>query len=130
QESTPFQSANDRSRWSTIRALVDHGTFELDDVIFDEQGRRRSAWYSIDLVKHRGWDGREHYYSSKPTLLTVLLAGEYWVVKQALGLSLADSPLYVGRTMLILTNVLAFGLYLLVLAQLVERYGRTDWGRI
>lgn len=130
QESTPFHSANDRSRWSTIRALVDHGTFELDDVIFDEKGRRRSAWYSIDLVKHRGWDGREHYYSSKPTLLTVLLAGEYWVVKQVLGLSLAENPLYVGRTMLILTNVMAFGVYLLVLAQLVERYGRTDWGRI
>jgi hypothetical protein len=130
QQSTPFQSANDRSRWSTIVALVDHGTFELDDVIFDEQGRRRSAWYSIDLVKHRGADGREHYYSSKPTLLTVLLAGEYWVVKLVLGLSLAENPLYVGRVMLILTNVLAFGVYLLVLAQLVERYGRTDWGRI
>jgi hypothetical protein len=63
---TPFLSANDRSRWSTVRALVDHGTYALDEVIFlepppEDDGRlkpprlrRDGDWYSIDLVKHRG----------------------------------------------------------------------------
>ena len=31
---TPLLSANDRSRWATIRALVDHGTYQIDDVVF------------------------------------------------------------------------------------------------
>ncbi len=127
---TPFLSANDRSRWSTIRALVDHGTFELDDVIFRADGKRARDWYTIDLVKHRGWDGKEHYYSSKPTLLTVLLAGEYWLIKNTLGITLEDHAFYVGRLMLLLTNIVPLAAYLLVLAWLVERYGRTDWGRM
>lgn len=127
---TPFLSANDRSRWSTIRALVDHGTFVLDDVILRPDGKRARDWYSIDLVRHRGWDGKEHYYSSKPTLLTVLLAGEYLLIKNTLGLTLTDHTFYVGRLMLFITNVLPLAAYLLVLARLVERYGRTDWGRM
>src|SRR5205823_14559538 len=57
------------------------------------------------LVKHRGPDGRQHYYSSKPTLLTTLLAGEYWLVKMLTGATLAEQPLYVARIMLVLTNV-------------------------
>lgn len=126
---TPFLSANDRSRWSTIRALVDHGTFELDDVIF-RRGKRDTNWYSIDLVKHRGWDGREHYYSSKPTLLTVLLAGEYWLIKQTLGLEIYKHPMYVGRLMLFLTNVVPLAIYLWALSRFIERYGTSDWGRI
>src|SRR4051812_18234529 len=64
-ESSPFLSANDRSRWCTIRALVDHGSYEIDSIIFDEEGRRIRGWHTIDLVRHLGWDGREHYYSSK-----------------------------------------------------------------
>src|SRR5947209_5619129 len=101
---TPFLSANDRSRWAAIRALVDEGTFAIDDIIFDERGNRVRGWHSIDVVKHRGPDGRQHYYSSKPTLLTTLLAGEYWLVKTLTGATLADQPFYVGRIMLVLTN--------------------------
>jgi hypothetical protein len=127
---TPFLSANDRSRWSAIRALVDHGTFVLDDVILLPDGRRDRDWYSIDLVRHRGWDGKEHYYSSKPTLPTVLLAGEYAVIRAALGITLEQNPFFVARLMLFFTNVLPLALYLVVLARLIERYGGSDWGRL
>ncbi|HTN77144.1 MAG TPA: hypothetical protein VL096_17915 [Pirellulaceae bacterium] len=127
---TPFLSANDRSRWSTIRALVDEGTFELDKVILRPDGKRDKHWYSIDLVRHRGWDGREHYYSSKPTLTTVLLAGEYWIVQRVLGTTLEEHPLYVGRAMLLLTNIVPLAIYLWLLSRLIERYGSTDWGRL
>jgi hypothetical protein len=127
---TPFLSANDRSRWATIRALGDSGTYELDAIIFDARGRRVRGWHSIDLVRHRAADGREHYYSSKPTLLTTLLAGEYWLVKQATGATLAEQPAYVARIMLVLTNVLPLAGALVLLARLVEQFGRTDSGRI
>ena len=79
----PFLSANDRSRWLTIRALVEHGTFEIDDVI------DANVWNTIDMVQHRGRDGELHLYSSKPPLLAVLLAGEYWLIRAATGWTLA-----------------------------------------
>src|SRR4051812_46919356 len=72
---TPFLSANDRSRWATIRALGDDGTYVIDKIVFDTRGRPVRGWQTIDMVRHRGGDGQEHYYSSKPTLLTTLLAG-------------------------------------------------------
>src|SRR4051812_314895 len=28
----PFLSANDRSRWCTVRSLVEHGTYEIDAI--------------------------------------------------------------------------------------------------
>ena len=31
---TPLLSANDRSRWSTVRCLVDHRTYAIDRVIY------------------------------------------------------------------------------------------------
>lgn len=127
---SPFLSANDRSRWCTIRALADHGTYAIDDIIFDGEGNRVPGWHTIDLVKHRGWDGKEHYYSSKPTLLPTLLAGEYWLIKTLTGATLETRLFYVARIMLILTNALPLVLGLVLLARLVERYGTTDAGRI
>ncbi|MFN0021239.1 MAG: hypothetical protein ACKVP0_23570 [Pirellulaceae bacterium] len=127
---SPFLSANDRSRWCTIRALVDHGTYAIDDIIFDAQGNRIQSWHTIDLVKHRAADGKEHYYSSKPTLLPTLLAGEYWLIKNLTGATLETRLFYVARTMLLLTNVLPLVLGLWLLARIVEKHGTTDAGRI
>jgi hypothetical protein len=127
---TPFLSANDRSRWATIRSLGDDGTYVIDDMIFDAKGNRARGWHTIDLVRHRGADGKEHYYSSKPTLLTTLLAGEYWLVKKITAATLAEQPHYVSRLVLVLTNVLPLAGALLLLARLVDRYGTTDWGRL
>jgi hypothetical protein len=127
---TPFLSANDRSRWSTIRVLVDYGTFALDPVVLDDRGRFDREWQTIDMVRHRGRDGNEHYYSSKPPLLPVLLAGQYWLIRGIAGATLEEEPLFIGRLMLFLSNVLPTVAMLLVLARIVERYGRTDAGRM
>jgi hypothetical protein len=127
---TPFLSANDRSRWATIRALGDDGTYVIDHIIFDARGNRIRGWHTIDLVKHRGSDGQEHYYSSKPTLLTTLLAGEYWLVKQITGATLAEQPHYVSRIMLVLTNIVPLAGALACLAWLIDRYATTDFARI
>ncbi len=129
---TPLLSANDRSRWCTVRALVDHGTYVIDDVIFldAKQTKRDREWYPIDMVRHRGTDGREHYYSSKPPLLATLLAGPYWVLKRITGATMAERPFYVIRALLLLVNVVPLAVYFWLLVRMVERYGATDWGRL
>jgi hypothetical protein len=120
----PFLSGNDRSRWLAIRALVEKGTFAIDDLI------DRHVWNTIDMVKHRGRDGQMHLYSSKPPLLIVLLAGEYWLINQATGWTLEKNPYEVGRVMLFTVHVLPLVLMFAIAARLAERLGTTDWGRI
>lgn len=129
---SPFLSANDRSRWCTIRSLGDYGTYSIDDVIFNEKGERQRAWHTIDLVKHRGPDGKEHFYSSKPTLLPTMLAGEYWLVKQLTGASLSNKhkTFYVARLMLLLSQVLPIAGGMWLIALLAEKLGSSHWGRI
>ncbi|MGV3605064.1 MAG: hypothetical protein ACO1RA_01565 [Planctomycetaceae bacterium] len=127
---TPFLSANDRSRWCTVRALVDDGTYAIDHIIFQENGQRNRAWHTIDLVRHRGSDGKDHYYSSKPTLLSTLIAGEYYVLKKLTGAEISKKPFFVGQMLLLLTNVVPLLLAWLCMADLIERYGTTDVGRL
>ena len=129
---TPLLCANDRSRWCTIRSLVDHGTFVIDDVMYKdaEHTKRDREWYTIDRVHHKGHDGLEHDYSSKPPLLSTMLAGPYWVLKRLTGVSITERPFYIVRGMLILVNVIPLVVCFLLLARMIERYGVTDWGRL
>jgi hypothetical protein len=128
---TPFQSANDKSRWCTIRALGDHGVYSIEHIIFYSDGSQVRGWHTIDLVRHRGSDGREHYYSSKPPLLAALSAGEYWLLKQATGLSLSKprDVWTIDRTMLVLANVVPLVIALYLLARMIDSLGQSDWGR-
>ena len=120
----PFLSANDRSRWLTIRSLVERGTYEIDGLIGEP------TWDTIDMVQHRGRDGELHLYSSKPPLLATLMAGEYWLINRFSGATLGDDPYVIGRIMLITFNILPLMLMYVLIAQLVERFGTIDWGRI
>ncbi|MFA8019069.1 hypothetical protein [Bremerella cremea] len=120
----PFLSANDRSRWATVRSLVDHQTFAIDEVIQDRY------WDSIDKVYHLGPDGRYHYYSSKPPLMACVLAGEYWLIKNTVGIEISEHPYYVGRIILIVTNGLLLLGLLWPTILIVERYARSDFARI
>lgn len=120
----PFLSANDRSRWLAIRALVEHGTFAIDQVL------EEPTWDTIDMVQHRGLDGQLHQYSSKPPLLYVLLAGEYWLINKATGATLGTHPYAIGRAMLFTINIIPMAIMLLMIAALAERFGKTDWGRL
>jgi hypothetical protein len=126
----PFLSGNDRSRWCTVRALVEEGTYAIDAIVVQPN------WDTIDMVKH---DGRGnpapgpdegHLYSSKPPLLSTLMAGEYWLLHQLTGWTLGSHPHAVGRILLFTWNVLPFVGYLLILAGIAERYGRSDFGRL
>jgi hypothetical protein len=135
----PTFSSNDRSRWAAVRALVDQGTWVIgrrdkqsgkDSGIIFEDG-----WQSVDKMLNP--DTLE-FYSTKPPLLTFLVAGEYWLLKQTFGWSLDDETpeggrdqgFAVVRVCLLTFNVLPFVVYLILLARLAERFGVTDWGRV
>ena len=114
----PTFSSNDRSRWATVRALVDDGTFvvgtrdpkiyvitgvtqilqtdvwnALPQVAVGLSARISSSkgicfedgWQTVDLVLH---PNDLQFYSTKPPLLSFLVAGEYWVIKKLTGWSL------------------------------------------
>ena len=120
----PFQSANDRSRWCTIRNLVDHNTFAIDRLQRDKQ------WFTIDKVRHKGPDGKLHYYSSKPPLFPTLVAGQYWLMRNVAGAAFEDHPFPITRSILAITNWLPLVLYFWLLVGLIERWCETDWAKI
>ncbi len=121
----PLLSANDRSRWCTIRVLVEKDLQVEGDPYCIDKVRSLPGWDTIDMVKH---DGR--LYSSKPPLLPTLMAGGYWVIYHLTGTSLGTEPYVVVRWMLVLFNVIPLVICWLLLARLVERFGTTDWGRL
>ena len=120
----PFLSGNDRSRWCTVRALVEHGTYSIDDVTL------QPGWDTIDMVKHADREGTERLYSSKPTLLPTLMAGPYWLIHKLTGKTLGSHPYEIGKLMLVLINVVPMLVMLALVARLADRWGESDWSRI
>jgi hypothetical protein len=141
---TPLLGSNDRSRWCTIRALVDEGTYIIghrDPAKATPQNRYgdngivfEDGWTSVDKVLRPGPpDEPQEFFSSKPPLLPTLLAGEYWLLKHAFGWSLVgDAPTrwWVVRVVLLTVNVLPLAIYLILLERLVGWLGTSDWGRL
>ncbi len=126
---TPFFSANDRSRWCTIAALAINGSYEIDDVlqIRDPKTRNRS-WYSIDIVRHRGTDGQQHFYSSKPPLLPTLYTGVYLFIRRVTGLSLMSHTFAIAKLMLVIVNLIPLlGLWCLLLAKVRREHAHSLW---
>jgi hypothetical protein len=151
----PTHGDNDRSRWDTVRALVDDGTYvighrnyktvvpsavallaapdSLQAATLGAAGQQdtgiitEDGWKTIDKVL-RPETG--DFYSSKPPFLATLVAGLYWLLKHLLGWSITGNTWEVVRTILLVVNGLPFLVYLLLLARLAERYGVSDWGRL
>ncbi|WP_153557195.1 hypothetical protein [Roseimaritima sediminicola] len=132
---TPFLSANDRSRWCTVAALVEDGTYRIDrqmQITARDPKIKRDVrtWQTIDRVRHQGTDGVYHDYSSKPPLLPTLIAGVYAAAHQITGMRLSEHPLYMGRLVLALTNLPLLWLFLAPMMSLIHQSGRTKWGRV
>ncbi len=141
---TPTFGANDRSRWDTIRALVEDGTYvigyrETDPATgtYRDYGIvREPEWGTIDRVLRPEEDperpNTKRFYSSKPPLLPTILAGEYWLLYHGFGWKMADpnGRWWVLRIILLTFQALPLLIYLILLSRLAERYGTTDWGRL
>jgi hypothetical protein len=115
----PLLSANDRSRWCTVWSLVHRGTFQIDEI------DATPGWGTIDKVRHQG-----HFYSSKPPLLPIIVAGVYRFERAVTGWNLDDQTDEAARTILLIVNVLPMLVGVVVMAALVERYARSDFARI
>lgn len=107
-DANPFFSANDRSRWCTVAALVEDQSYAIDRLIELRDANNRRHWTTIDMVRHPDSQGVQHYYSSKPPLLSVLVAGVYRLTYSLNGLLLTEHPYYVGRLILVIVNGLPF----------------------
>ena len=168
-EPMPDYGDNDRSRWDTVRALVDNGEYRIGHRTADPAfvstvallaspsaeapllaasalvPGRSGTYYDTGICAEDGWKSIDKvmlpdthdFYSSKPPLLPTLVAGEYWLLKHLFGWSIFndretehDQRWLVMRTILLTINALPFLVYLLLLARLAERFGRTDWGRL
>jgi hypothetical protein len=160
-EPQPTHGANDRSRWATVRALVENGTYAIgtrpqettlesavvpfaaDDplscsvcLVAGYQARTKSdtgitfedGWGTIDKVLN---PQTQEFYSSKPTLLPTVVAGEYWLLHKA-GLRISDEKerWLVVPIILLTFNALPFAIGLVLLARLAEQLGTTDWARV
>ena len=121
---TPFFSANDRSRWCMISALVDHGTYSIDEVI------KRRGWDTIDKVRHADRQGEMRHYSSKPPLYPTILAAKYWMIKSVTGASLVQDSFYAGRLMLVLSNIPPLLVFYYLLAKLLDEFAQSDWTKV
>ena len=127
--------SNDRSRWATVKALVEDGKFVIgqrddpnlhtgykdDGILF------RPLYRSLDVVMNPKTGA---FYSSKPPLYTVIVAGEYWILHHTLSWTIDGDRWPVTCTILITFNVLPLVLMLWLMSKLIEEYGTTDWGRM
>lgn len=134
-EPTPMFSSNDKSRWATIRALVEEQTYVIGK---RENFRQETGYTDSGIIFENGYQSLDkvmnpetgEFYSSKPPLFPTVLAGEYWVLKTLLGWNLTDHRWMVVCTMLITINVIPFAVYLILLARLIDHYGKHDFTRL
>ena len=129
---------NDRSRWDTIRSLVENGTYVIGkreftgpdpEHDFKDTGLHvQPQWVTVDKILN---PDTHEFYSSKPPMLPTILAGEYWVLYHGLGWTFDDQNkrFWIVRTILFTINWIPFVLSLIVLSRMIERVGSTDWGR-
>lgn len=112
-------SANDRSRWCTVRSLVEQGTFRIDDII------QQPGWNTIDKVHKDG-----HFYSSKPPFLSVLVAAAYWPCYRIIGWDLLNQNLFLVRTLLILFQAIPLLIAWCLATRIIVQEGRTEFARL
>ena len=115
----PLQSANDRSRWCTVWSLVERGTFQIDEI------RQQPGWDTIDLVRVDG-----HYYSTKPPLLTTLVAGVTWTIQAVTGWNLIDQLQPLTVCVLLLFNLVPFIASLLLWVAILDQITVQPWSRV
>ncbi len=127
----PMHSPNDRSRFVTIRALVDSGTYAVGSINEDGSYKTGSplaepGWDTIDKVRR---PDTGLLYSSKPPLMPTVLAGEYWLIKTASGgrLSFEKHPLALVRIIVATTNLLPLVIFWILFSRLLPCLTANAW---
>ena len=145
QTARPMLSANDRSRFCTIRVLVEPKLRETRVVEINGKQVEAVVPYAIDkITTQRGWDtidmvchtlpddpdGVRYLYSSKPPLLPTVMAIPYWIIYNTTGYTFDTHQYLLTRVMLILCHLVPLMIGWSLMALMIERFGQSDWGRI
>ena len=112
----PFAGSwNDGSRLATVEALVDHKTWKIDDSIFVNppplEADRPGPYRAANLVAHGTMDKLEiggSFYSDKPPVMALLMAGVYKGIQAVTGLKAAHHPAVFCWLMTLVTSGLAY----------------------
>ena len=112
---SPNLCPNDNSRWDTIWALVERGTYIIDEC----------PWPTIDMVRRDG-----HDYSSKPSLWPTMMAGQYWLIKKLTKWTIQDNTEPVCRTIMLTWNILPLVIYIGLLGRLIAKCTESKWWRL
>jgi hypothetical protein len=156
----PTFSSNDRSRWATVRSLVEQGTYvvgrrERGSVLVSALATlvardglqaavlTEAGWWvrvkksDTGLVTQDGWETVDKVlkpdtleFYSSKPPLLSTLGAGVYWILYHLDWTFADHPWTVVSVILLLVNWLPFLMYLALLARLLERYGTSDWGRL
>lgn len=126
---------NDRSRWLTVRALVDEGTYSIGKRGKNETGKgykdsgimMERYWSTVDKVLD---PSSNLFYSSKPPFLSTIVAAEYWVLKNYFGLSIVHEPKIAIGIILCTINLLPMLIYLLLMRGFFCRFAKNDWTQL
>ncbi|MCI0700278.1 MAG: hypothetical protein L0241_04270 [Planctomycetia bacterium] len=136
-EPVPTFSSNDKSRWATVRALVHDGTYVIgkrtypdpnNPKAFKDKGIKTDpVFQSVDVVLN---PETKEFYSSKPPLMSTIVAGQYWLLNRALGWDIVRDRWLVIPTIVLTWNVIPFAVYLVLLGRLIDGIGKTDFGKL
>jgi chromate transport protein ChrA len=134
-EPMPTFASNDRSRWATVKALVEEKTYVVGK---RENFTSQTEYQDSGIIFQDGYQSLDKimmpetglFYSSKPPLFTTLVAGEYFLLNRLFGLKIDQHRWWVVSIILITFNVLPLIVYLVLIAKLVECYGSSDFAKI
>src|SRR4029077_3506677 len=123
--------SNDRSRWCTIRALVDDGTYAIgrrdyaaDGTYQDSGVTTEEGWGTVDKFLH---PGDNIFYSGKPPLFPTAAALVYWILTHTIGRRITDDFWSVVRCTLLVVNFVPLTIYLFLLGRLLGQLVHTEW---
>lgn len=121
---------NDGTRLASVEALVDHGQLAIDDSVFLRVPAVEDPRYPYDPdaaaltngTLDKLWiDGR--FYSDKPMLPSVFMAGAYAAIQQITGLRADAHPRAFAYAMTLLSTGLAYVVAVLAIDQLAQELG-------
>ncbi len=86
-----FMTANDISRWCTVWSLLERGTYAIDECPWQGDTQDKIQWpprKEGDPAPAEGQPDGRHYYSSKPALISTLIAGMLYPARRITGVPL------------------------------------------
>ena len=84
-----FMTANDISRWCTVWSLLERGTYAIDECPWQVDTQDKIQWPARkpgDAATDQ--PGARHFYSSKPALISTIIAGMLYPARRITGVEL------------------------------------------